>query len=201
MLTRQERIRLLKKDIQADTQFLKDTHTTDALSEITQIVNNPELERYAVNFRAGQTIFLEGDESQDLYILVSGRVDIIKGNTKIAETSEPGSIIGEMSFLLGESRTASIKAREDIKVLRIPQKEAGIFLEKFPFVTAAISRLLAPPSAAGRSPSPGGHGFLRCPPARRAMPPSSPPTTRQWRKKRKTSNSIRGASARAWTHC
>ena len=52
---------------------------------IDQIINNPELEKYAANIRAGQTIFLEGDESQDLYILVSGKVDIIKGNTKIAE--------------------------------------------------------------------------------------------------------------------
>jgi PAS domain S-box-containing protein len=110
---------------------------------IEQIINNPELEKYAVNIRAGQTIFLEGDDSQDLYILVSGRVDIIKGNTKIAETSEPGSIIGEMSFLLGESRTASVKAREDIKVLRIPKEEASVFLENFPHVTAEISRLLA----------------------------------------------------------
>ncbi|MFC1883221.1 cyclic nucleotide-binding domain-containing protein [Thermodesulfobacteriota bacterium] len=110
---------------------------------IDQIIKNPELEAYAVNVRAGQTIFLEGDDSQDLYILVSGKVDIIKGNTKIAETSEPGSIIGEMSFLLGESRTATVKAKEDIKVLRIPKEEAGVFLERFPYVTAEISRVLA----------------------------------------------------------
>ena len=110
---------------------------------LDQIINNPELDAYAIKIMAGQTIFLEGDDSQDLYILISGSVDILKGNTKIAQTSQPGSIFGEMSFLLGGKRTASVKVKADARVLRIPQEEAGIFLKRFPAVAAEISRELA----------------------------------------------------------
>ncbi|MEA2038992.1 MAG: hypothetical protein U9N82_04075, partial [Thermodesulfobacteriota bacterium] len=42
---------------------------------------------YLVTFKTGQTILLEGDDSQDLYILVSGEVDVIKGHKKITEIS------------------------------------------------------------------------------------------------------------------
>jgi PAS domain S-box-containing protein len=108
-----------------------------------QIINTPELETYAVMIRAGQTIFLEGDDSEDMFILISGKVDILKGNIKIAETSEPGSIFGEMSFLLGGKRTASVKAKEDVKALCIPKEDAGLFQERFPLVAAEISRALA----------------------------------------------------------
>ena len=39
---------------------------------LEEIIHNPSLRRYLVTFEKGTTIFLEGDASQDLYILVSG---------------------------------------------------------------------------------------------------------------------------------
>ncbi len=110
---------------------------------LDEILNNPALERYLTDFRIGQTIFLEGDPSQDLYILVSGQVDIIKGNNKITEINEPGALFGEMSFLLGAKRTASVKAGSDVRVIRIPKEEVTSFLGEFPEVAKGITRILA----------------------------------------------------------
>ena len=59
---------------------------------IDEIISNPDLAKYRITFTSGQTIFLEGDDSQDLYILVAGRVEIFKGAKKIREISEEGSI-------------------------------------------------------------------------------------------------------------
>jgi PAS domain S-box-containing protein len=110
---------------------------------LNKIINNPDLEKYMITFESDQIIFLEGDDSQDLYILVSGKLDILKGNKKLADITEPGNLFGEMSFLLGSKRTATAKTREKVKALRIPKEEISEFLEKFPEVTEDVTRLLA----------------------------------------------------------
>ena len=89
---------------------------------IDEIINNPDLNKYLNSFESGQTIFLEGDDSQDLFILVSGQVDVIKGKEKISEITGAGALFGEMSFLLGARRTATIKARDEVKTIRIPKE-------------------------------------------------------------------------------
>ncbi|MBN1106815.1 MAG: cyclic nucleotide-binding domain-containing protein [Deltaproteobacteria bacterium] len=110
---------------------------------LEEITKNPDLAKYMTTFREGDILFLEGDVSQDLYILVSGRIDVLKGNKKIAEIRERGSLFGEMSFLLGGNRTASAKACEPVKVLCIPKEKVSDFLNEFPSVAEKITKLLA----------------------------------------------------------
>ena len=66
---------------------------------LEEVIKNAKLNRYITPFEEGKAIFLEGDDTQDLYILVSGQLDVFKGNIKIAEITEKGSLFGEMSFL------------------------------------------------------------------------------------------------------
>lgn len=108
-----------------------------------QIINSPKLNSNMKAFKVGQTLFLEGDDSQDLYILVEGKAGVLKGTKIIAEISEKGSIFGEMSFLLGESRTATVKALTDLKVIKIPREEISAFLSEFPDVVKEFARYLA----------------------------------------------------------
>ncbi len=49
---------------------------------LDQIINNPSLNRYITTFKAGESLFLEGDDTQDVYFLVSGKVAILKGRKK-----------------------------------------------------------------------------------------------------------------------
>ena len=107
------------------------------------VIQNKNLKRYLTSFDKGEKIFLEGDDSQDLFILVSGQLDILKGNKKIVEITEKGSLFGEMSFLLGEKRTATVKANNDVKTIRIPKEEVTAFLHEFPDVASEITKLLA----------------------------------------------------------
>jgi len=110
---------------------------------LSEIVNNPDLKKYLVSFDTGRIMFLEGEDSQDLYVLVSGELDILKGNKKIREITEKGALFGEMSFLLGTKRTATVKARSDVRAIRIPKEEVANFLQEFPAVTETITRVLA----------------------------------------------------------
>lgn len=110
---------------------------------LEEIINNPAIEKYMVTFEEGDILCYEGDESQDLYILVSGRMEILKGKKRISEIGERGSSLGEMSFLLGTRRTATIKAGSDGKAIRIPKEKINQFLKEFPAVAWQIPRILA----------------------------------------------------------
>ena len=110
---------------------------------LSKIIENPKLDRYIETFRAGETIFLEGDDTQDIYFLVSGAVAILKGRRKITEISDQGSVFGEMSFLLGERRTATVKAATDVRCVKIPKDEISSFIREFPEIMEEFAKFLA----------------------------------------------------------
>lgn len=110
---------------------------------LNNLVNNPDLRRYLTRFQAGQFLFTEADESQDLYILVSGNLDVLKGQKKITEIDEPGALFGEMSFFLESRRTATVRAKTDVEAIVIPPERINSLLSESPEVLWEISRYLA----------------------------------------------------------
>ena len=110
---------------------------------IDEIISNPDLAKYLITFRSGETIFLEGDDSQDLYILVTGQVEIFKGDMKIRDITQEGTVFGEVSFFLGDKRTASVKAKTKVEVICIPKEEVMRFLEQCPTAAPDIIRHLS----------------------------------------------------------
>lgn len=73
-----------------------------------------------VKFKAGETIFAEGDPSDHCYKIVSGKVDIsldvpgmmARGRKETVATCGPGEVIGEMSVIEKGPRSASAVAIE-----------------------------------------------------------------------------------------
>jgi len=110
---------------------------------LEEIINNPAIEEYLCSFKAGDILFYEGDESQDLYLLVSGQLEVLKGKKKIQEISERGSSFGEISFLLGTEKTVTVKAKSDGKSIRIPKDRVYHFWKVFPSLSWEIPRILA----------------------------------------------------------
>jgi PAS domain S-box-containing protein len=110
---------------------------------LEEILKNTQVNRYITPYEDGKAIFLEGDDSQDLFILVSGELNVFKGNKKIAQITEKGSLFGEMSFLLNAKRTATIKAERHVKAIQIPKEDIPGFLHDYPEVAGEISKLLA----------------------------------------------------------
>jgi PAS domain S-box-containing protein len=110
---------------------------------LEEIIRDPDLSPYTIAFSQGDTLFSEGDASQDLFILVSGELEILKGNKRVATIHESGSSFGEMSFLLGDRRTATVKAAKDGKAIRIPAAEGERIFKKFPALAIEIPRILA----------------------------------------------------------
>lgn len=75
-----------------------------------------------VSFPAGQIIFREGDPGDSLYLLVEGRLRIIKDNTLVLRLSERGVCVGEMALITDEPRSATIQTETPTILLRIPQQ-------------------------------------------------------------------------------
>ena len=113
------------------------------MKEMQGIIHRPEMQKYAASFAAGTVIFLQGDKSQDMYFLVSGHIEVFKDDKKIADISEPGTTVGEMSYLLRARRTATIKALTDVEVIMIPADQIEDMMQKYPSIAYHMSLKLA----------------------------------------------------------
>ncbi|MCH1430168.1 MAG: cyclic nucleotide-binding domain-containing protein [Chlamydiales bacterium] len=81
------------------------------------------LGQYLKTFPPRSEIITEGDDNQDFFCLLEGKVEIWKQSedgkkVKIGEIDKKGSYFGEISYLLKEPRTASIIADKEVKVLK-----------------------------------------------------------------------------------
>lgn len=97
------------------------------------------LVKYGQRYAAGETIIREGDSSQTAYFLYSGRVGLFKQSNgvqvRLGELGE-GDLFGEMAYLLGERRTATVVAQTDVVVLALPPET----LEELMRYSAPLSR-------------------------------------------------------------
>jgi PAS domain S-box-containing protein len=107
------------------------------------LINDKEWRSRITSYEKGSIIFSEGDQGGDLYILISGEIEVLKGGKTINIISEEGAVFGEMASLLENKRTATIRARTHVEVIRIPSQEVGPFLLAHPQTSAVIARNLA----------------------------------------------------------
>jgi CRP/FNR family transcriptional regulator, cyclic AMP receptor protein len=71
------------------------------------------------SYKKDQIVVAEGTKDSRLFILVDGRVGVFKHDLKVAEFNEPGTIMGEMTIILKQPRTATMKALEDANIIEI----------------------------------------------------------------------------------
>jgi CRP-like cAMP-binding protein len=73
------------------------------------------------SFKRGQEIMAQGDQGGSLFIVLSGlaRVSMVAANGReiILDYAEQGSVLGEIAFLDGGERTASVHAIDPVEVL------------------------------------------------------------------------------------
>jgi CRP-like cAMP-binding protein len=87
----------------------------------------------------GEVLVNEGDRGGDLYVLETGRLVVERQGVRIAEIKEPGAIIGEMSLLLGNEASATVKA-ERVTNIRVISNAID-FLERTPLVALHVATL------------------------------------------------------------
>src|SRR5260370_33395516 len=90
---------------------------------------------------AGMFVVHEGHATGHLYVLIEGRLEVIKGDTVVASLTEPGAVLGEMSVLLDKPHTATVRAASKSVIYEI--NDAASFLRQQPAVAIRIARMLA----------------------------------------------------------
>ena len=93
-------------------------------------------------FKVGQSIFVEGDASQDLmFAVLDGEVDIVRRQNVVA-TITPGGVFGEMALLDQLPRSASAVAKTDCRVAAVTEYRFTRLVLQNPQFALEMMRLL-----------------------------------------------------------
>jgi CRP/FNR family transcriptional regulator, cyclic AMP receptor protein len=89
----------------------------------------------------GTVLLAEGATTGRAYVLVQGRIEVLRGDTQVSVSDDPGSFYGEMSVLLDLPHTATVRTVTDSKVHVI--EDAQAFLRDHPSLSWLVAKLLA----------------------------------------------------------
>ena len=94
------------------------------------------------DYHWGFPILQKGDPASSLYIIVSGRVEVLdEDGVTLAEMGR-GDVFGEMSLLSGDRVTTTIMAMEPCKIATLSQKNFRHVLNRFPALQIFLYKLL-----------------------------------------------------------
>ncbi|ORB11520.1 hypothetical protein BST37_19210 [Mycobacterium noviomagense] len=110
-----------------------------------------------VELEAGSYLFHAGEPSDSLYVVRSGRLQVLQNDVVLRELGR-GEVVGELGFLIDAPRSASVRAVRDSTLVRLTKAEFDKIADVG--VMAALVRVLAtrlhqnPPPAGPRTPAP-----------------------------------------------
>lgn len=103
-------------------------------------------------FRAGETVIRVGEGDRALYIVARGVLEVFgpergRQGEQVLSKIGVGSIMGEVAFLDGGPRSASVRAVTNGEVLRLSYEAFQVFAANYPELAEAflldLSRILA----------------------------------------------------------
>lgn len=109
--------------------------TTFELTQISRITER-------ATFKQGEDIVKQGTTCDAVYILKEGSVNVIKDG-KLLITLDKGSPIGEISFVDGGPRSASVTAETDSVLIKIPLNAFAELMNKEKDIACKIYRSIA----------------------------------------------------------
>ena len=107
------------------------------MTAILESLKGHELRRFA----AGELVLRQGEQTDDLYFLIEGAVEVLKDDVRVATASEPGIVFGEMAVLLGGAHTATVRAVKPCSFYIVQQPRE--FMKSSPALCLHVSELLA----------------------------------------------------------
>lgn len=107
------------------------------MADIIDLVKGQKAQKFA----PGDVLTQEGHQLGKLYVLAEGQVEVIRRDTQVTHVDEPGSVFGEMSVLLDQPYSATVKALSEVKAYVID--DAIRFLEDHPEASLHLATLLA----------------------------------------------------------
>lgn len=111
--------------------------TVEECELLSQAVTHRSLEK-------GEILFDEDSVDDTLYILISGKLEVLKmigpNNSISIDILQEGSMTGELSFIDGNAHTMRLIAKKDSKVLMLHKHAFESLVEQHPLVTYHVMR-------------------------------------------------------------
>ncbi len=103
-----------------------------------------ELERNARgrHLEAGDVLFVEGDLADALYVVRTGRLEVLLAGVVVRELG-PGSVVGELALLADETRSATVRARRDSWVAEVSRADFELAMSHDPASYHSVAAVLA----------------------------------------------------------
>ena len=77
----------------------------------------------------GTVLFEEGTAGGGIIVLLAGRLNVLKGGHVVGSISEPGSYVGESTFVTGRLRSATVIADNSATIIRLSAQQSAEFLQ------------------------------------------------------------------------
>lgn len=126
------------------SNFLKEVNLFEGLDN--KVINQIFRLGLVQNFKKGDLIIREGVHGGNLYILINGKAEVVKGGLKgkgrQLSRLKRGSVFGEMSVFDGAPYSASVRALEECDAHIIRGSDFEDFLKSNPQAAYGIFRTL-----------------------------------------------------------
>jgi len=124
---------------------------------LAAIVQSHGLDRYFVAFEDGEILCQEGERSYHAFLLLRGRVRVVREGRVVGVEEREGSFLGEVSTLTGLARTATLVAEGPVRACVFNAAELEEFVTSHPPIgmrlLRALAERLARPAGSARSPA------------------------------------------------
>ncbi len=114
-------------------------HRRNASNEIPNAFKDNE----TITVTPGQEIFHQGEESSFIYYVAEGEYNVLVNERPVAVITPEDVFMGEMSFLLEETRSATVIANTPGKLIRITKESLVNAIKKQPYYGMFLAKLLA----------------------------------------------------------
>jgi CRP-like cAMP-binding protein len=98
------------------------------------------------DLKLGEVLVSEGDTDDHLYVVTSGSLGVVKaagtGNELTLNVMRAGDVVGELSFLDGATRFASLTALSEARVLGLSRGDLEAMLDRDPHLVYRIMRAI-----------------------------------------------------------
>lgn len=95
-----------------------------------------------VRYAAGQTIFLEHQVGREMYVVLSGEVEILVRRV-VVETVSAGGVIGELALIDTEPRSATARAQTECELAPVNERRFAFLVEQTPHFALQLMRIMA----------------------------------------------------------
>jgi CRP/FNR family transcriptional regulator, cyclic AMP receptor protein len=95
-----------------------------------------------IDVRAGRPVVTEGEFGRHLYVIVSGTATVIQKGKKLADLG-PGDFFGELAFLDGAPRSATVAAKTDMTVIALGPREMDVIVDREPVIAKRLLEAMA----------------------------------------------------------